>query len=172
MERMTRLLEKGCTMLAAHHDCGAPLFRCRGKIMCPICPSSSANPDDMAIVENDEVVSQDADETNTLGKITTGGSEGVLSSSAETLQALDLGRRENDRLRPSHSNLGSQSFAQNSGDLSSIGDFEKTKQSVRIAVQFKLKDLASDIKAERDLCRLRSQLDCIDAALRVINALK
>ena len=33
----TRLLEKGCTMLATHHDCGAPLFRCQGEVVCPVC---------------------------------------------------------------------------------------------------------------------------------------
>jgi UPF0148 protein len=37
MERMTRLLEQGCTMLATHHSCGAPLFRCKGKVVCPVC---------------------------------------------------------------------------------------------------------------------------------------
>jgi len=37
LERMTRLLEQGCTMLATHHSCGAPLFRCKGKIVCPAC---------------------------------------------------------------------------------------------------------------------------------------
>jgi len=35
--KITRLLEQGCTMLATHHDCGAPLFRCKGEIVCPVC---------------------------------------------------------------------------------------------------------------------------------------
>jgi UPF0148 protein len=37
LERMTLLLEQGCTMLATHHGCGAPLFRCKGKVVCPVC---------------------------------------------------------------------------------------------------------------------------------------
>jgi UPF0148 protein len=37
LERMTLLLEQGCTMLATHHSCGAPLFRCKGKVVCPVC---------------------------------------------------------------------------------------------------------------------------------------
>ncbi len=24
-------------MLASHHDCGAPLFRCQGEVVCPVC---------------------------------------------------------------------------------------------------------------------------------------
>ena len=39
LKKITRLLEQGCTMLATHHSCGAPLFRCRGQIICPICSS-------------------------------------------------------------------------------------------------------------------------------------
>jgi len=37
LSKITRLLERGCTMLATHHDCGAPLFRCQGVIVCPVC---------------------------------------------------------------------------------------------------------------------------------------
>jgi len=47
LSKITRLLEQGCTMLATHHDCGAPLFRCQGEVVCPVCsfpdkPNSSA----------------------------------------------------------------------------------------------------------------------------------
>lgn len=37
LSKITRLLEQGCTMLATHHDCGAPLFRRQGKVVCPVC---------------------------------------------------------------------------------------------------------------------------------------
>ena len=37
LKRITRFLEQGCTMLATHHSCGAPLFRCRGQVVCPVC---------------------------------------------------------------------------------------------------------------------------------------
>ncbi len=37
LKRITGLLEQGCTMLASHHSCGAPLFRCKGQIVCPVC---------------------------------------------------------------------------------------------------------------------------------------
>lgn len=39
LEKITKLLEKGGTMLSHHHDCGAPMFRYQGKIMCPVCES-------------------------------------------------------------------------------------------------------------------------------------
>ncbi len=39
MQKITRLLEKGGTMLASSHECGAPMFRFQGKVMCPVCES-------------------------------------------------------------------------------------------------------------------------------------
>lgn len=49
IQKITDLLEKGGTMLANHHDCGAPMFRYMGKIVCPVCdigeklPAQSGN---------------------------------------------------------------------------------------------------------------------------------
>lgn len=37
IQKITRLLEKGGTMLATHHECGAPLFRYQGSTVCPVC---------------------------------------------------------------------------------------------------------------------------------------
>ena len=165
VKRITSLLEKGCTMLANHHDCGAPLFRCKGKILCPICSFSTEKPDNTSIEETDAAVSKDDDETK-ASRIRAGG-EGALSSSVEPLQASDQEHREK-----SYPNLESERLAQNSGESPRDSEFEITKQSVRMAVLFRLKDLALDIKEEKDLCRLRSQLDCVDAALKVISALK
>jgi len=48
LNRMTRLLEQGCTMLANHHSCGAPLFRCKGNVICPVCSFEVLEPDKAA----------------------------------------------------------------------------------------------------------------------------
>lgn len=40
IRRITRMMEIGGTMLAEHHDCGAPLFRYKGEIICPVCSAS------------------------------------------------------------------------------------------------------------------------------------
>lgn len=37
IQKITRLLEKGGTMLATHHECGAPMFRYQGSTVCPVC---------------------------------------------------------------------------------------------------------------------------------------
>lgn len=45
IQKITRLLERGGTMLASHHDCGAPMFRYQGKIMCPVCEGEQVKPE-------------------------------------------------------------------------------------------------------------------------------
>ncbi len=42
MQRITKLLEKGGTMLATSHECGAPMFRYQGKVLCPVCDVGTA----------------------------------------------------------------------------------------------------------------------------------
>ncbi len=37
IQKITKLLEKGGTMLATHQECGAPMFRYLGKVVCPVC---------------------------------------------------------------------------------------------------------------------------------------
>jgi len=37
IQKITKLLEKGGTMLATHHECGAPMFRYHGNVLCPVC---------------------------------------------------------------------------------------------------------------------------------------
>lgn len=39
IKKITKLLEKGGTMLATHHECGAPMFRYQGRMLCPVCDS-------------------------------------------------------------------------------------------------------------------------------------
>jgi len=40
VRKITAMLEQGGTMLAKHHECGAPLFKYRGKVVCPVCDES------------------------------------------------------------------------------------------------------------------------------------
>ena len=44
LDKIGKLLELGGTMLANHCECGAPLFRYHGNVICPICDSNSKEP--------------------------------------------------------------------------------------------------------------------------------
>ena len=44
VRKISRLLEKGGTMLAKHCEvCGAPLFRYRGEVICPVCMDADSD---------------------------------------------------------------------------------------------------------------------------------
>lgn len=42
LEKVTKMLERGGTMLAKHCECGAPLFKYQGRVVCPVCDSGRA----------------------------------------------------------------------------------------------------------------------------------
>ncbi len=44
LQLVTKMLERGGTMLAKHCDCGAPLFKYRGKVVCPVCEAKKGQP--------------------------------------------------------------------------------------------------------------------------------
>ncbi len=44
LQLVTKMLERGGTMLAKHCDCGAPLFKYRGKVVCPVCEAKKSAP--------------------------------------------------------------------------------------------------------------------------------
>lgn len=59
IEKISKLLEQGGTMLAQHCKCGAPLFRYHGNVICPVCNShlnisknSNENIDEKKIEKN------------------------------------------------------------------------------------------------------------------------
>jgi len=41
LEKVTKMLERGGTMLAKHCECGAPLFKYQGKVVCPVCDAKN-----------------------------------------------------------------------------------------------------------------------------------
>jgi UPF0148 protein len=67
LSKITKLLEKGCTMLATHHDCGAPLFRCQGEVVCPVC-SFADKPNLPAKVLPSGLSGEKLDERSNLGR--------------------------------------------------------------------------------------------------------
>lgn len=62
IQKITNLLEKGGTMLANHHECGAPMFRYQGKILCPVCDYQKIDKEKQ---KSKKVVKLPADETET-----------------------------------------------------------------------------------------------------------
>jgi UPF0148 protein len=161
--RIARFLEQGCTMLASHHDCGAPLFRCKGKILCPVCSPESGNAMDLQ-----------ADEAES-----TAPTHDRASNEYHAKETPSSAMRVTDPMRESLASLRArfQSPERESATLNQ--DLEKPIAAIRPEIKVllrnallqRLKELSDDIGKEPDLSQLQAMLDCIEAILRILDVL-
>ncbi len=142
--KITKLLEQGCTMLATHHSCGAPLFRCKGEVVCPVC----SFPDQGAAVDLGPEAGAEAEPS-------AGKREGPISETAPS----DVGRL------PIAERPGIETLAAGSDQQAAV------EEEIRSAILDKLRELSGDLRREHDLSRLDGQLCCIDSAIRVLRSL-
>lgn len=163
-------MEQGCTMLASHHECGAPLFRCRGEILCPVCSSETIEPLAKLVGESSNIISAKGDATRIIDGHRAGNGEDLDLKMADKSISKEL--KENDLQRQIYSEKDALKCTLDSGASSQDNDFEMTEQAIRKAILYRLRVLAADIREEQDLSRLKSQLDCVDAALKVLRALE
>ncbi len=143
LKRMTKLLEQGCTMLANHHSCGAPLFRCKGEIICPACSLGESNVLAASVGPTPEVPL-------------------VQEEKAErTAQAVGVG----EELAPSVLQKGE-------AEVSGRDELGQAKDFLRRVLLHRLKDLTEGVEGEGDLAKLRRQLGCIEGIVNILEALE
>lgn len=149
LDRITHLLEKGGTMLATHHDCGAPLFRFQGQVVCPVCSFSEQ------------------------------GQSSQMAQPDITPKATDSYRADEaaEPPRSSQSRPDESGVSDKARDRQAIGTYpdrrsrEHILRQVRDALLARMEGLASEVREEQDYDQLRSQLDCLEAALRALQIL-
>ncbi|MDD1749828.1 MAG: hypothetical protein LUO89_08125 [Methanothrix sp.] len=147
LSKITKLLEKGCTMLATHHDCGAPLFRCQGVVVCPVC--SFADKPDLPAGAQSQVLSGIEPDKKTNGDslyLQKSGKMDDLSSDKGTKPSIS-GEQGDEELRVAIGNL-------------------------RASLLHRLRELTSDLDDENDLDKLKKQLDCLEGLLKVFRSLQ
>ncbi len=142
LKRMTKLLEQGCTMLASHHSCGAPLFRCQGEIICPVCSMESST--------------EEGGSSEIRGE-----SHPVFPQAAQKAEE-ELAAEIKEPSRP----------AEVQRDWSSQDDQKLAKDMVRRSLLHRLEGLTEDLEREDDLDKLRRQLGCIEGILNVLKSLE
>ena len=148
LSKITRLLERGCTMLASHHDCGAPLFRCQGEIVCPVCSFSQNGEEEelspVGIERSDLSVSME--EKAAPERERHAAAEGERSSSLKPERAAAFASEGMDREA-------------------------EAKARLRASLIARLDELSGAIRSERDLDRLKKLLDCAEGLLSVLRFL-
>ena len=145
LSKITRLLEQGCTMLATHHDCGAPLFRRQGEVVCPVCsfvgkPNSPARaqPSGLSGVELDEKSNFDR------AKLQERGDDLLAGNGAKPCLK---GEPNDEELKAVIGNL-------------------------RASLLHRMRELAIVLEDEHDLDKLKKQLDCLEGLLQVFRSLQ
>lgn len=187
LAKITKLLERGCTMLASHHDCGAPLFRCQGDIVCPVCsfedqsgsakrgpvsevvPSREKRRPDPSRAQLQQMhemplrrgIKKDGSDRSEKRSQPDGSEEGGQPDGFE------------ERSQPNGSEEGGQPDRSREGYPSIQDDvqFDSVKNDLRSALLLRLHELAASIRAEQDLDKLTRLLDCLEALLRVLKSL-
>jgi UPF0148 protein len=147
LSKITRLLEQGSTMLATHHDCGAPLFRRQGEVVCPVCsfpddPDSPVKvlPSGLSGAERDEKSNFDRAHLQERGEI----DDQPAGSGAKPARK---GEQDDEEL------------------MTAIGN-------LRASLLHRLRELTAALEDEHDLDKLKKQLDCLEGLLRVFRSLQ
>ena len=200
LAKITRLLEKGCTMLASHHDCGAPLFRCQGDIVCPVCSfqeeplSAMGVPATEAGWGEDERTPDHAREQPPQMQMKSPGSameeDQPCQSVAEDQSDLSMSRDQPDhsveldrsgrsvgRGQSDHSlelDRSRPSMERGQSDHSIQDDalLGSVKDHLRSVLLLRLRELTDSLRTEQDLDKLERLLDCLEASLRVLRSLQ
>ncbi|MDM7913342.1 MAG: Sjogren's syndrome/scleroderma autoantigen 1 family protein [Methanotrichaceae archaeon] len=150
LKRMTRLLEQGCTMLANHHSCGAPLFRCKGEIICPACSLEEGK----VLAAAEEPVSEMPLIQEEMGR--------------RAVQAGDV-----EPIAPAESVEPIPSVPQKGGaGTSSRDELGQALSLLRRALLHRLRDLTEGVLAEDDLDKLHRLLSCIERIVNILHALE
>jgi len=141
ISKITRLLEKGCTMLATHHDCGAPLFRCQGEVVCPVC-SFAGEPGSPATVQ--PIV------------------QATVQATAQPSGSLEEEPDEKSNIDRAHLHERTEI---DDDELMAAMD------NLRASLLHRLQEFTAALEDESDLDRLKKQLDCLEGLLRVFRSL-
>ena len=150
-------------MLASHHDCSAPLFRCKGKILCPVCSPEFSNAMNLKADEAESTAPTHDRASNDFHEKQTPSNETRVIDPMRESQVSQRAKIQSPEKE-------SATFSQ---DLEKpiVGIRPEIKVSLRNALQNKLKELSDGIIKESDLSQLQVMLDCIEAILRILKIL-
>jgi UPF0148 protein len=156
IQQISRMLEIGGTMLAQHCDCcGAPMFRYRGEVSCPVCkevddPRTSLQPK-MSSAAAPVIRSADIPVTEHIVPVT----EHIVPHSSSV--------RDNMK-EPLPAATGSKDIPASQGESSAL--------ELESLLMDKMVSLAHSMQDEKDLRRISDSLDMIERGISIIEKLK
>lgn len=142
LQMITRLLERGGTMLANHHECGAPLFRYQGKVLCPVCDFQEKNQEQKEVQEARKPAIRELEERKIR-------SEKGSRNAEKTVEREEIRREVIPVIEPQPAELS----------------------QVAALTQSKIHGIAESLENETDLQRVKEKLECIELGIKILKLL-
>ncbi|MCD4810851.1 MAG: hypothetical protein K8R17_13260 [Methanosarcinales archaeon] len=172
LDKIGKLLELGGTMLANHCECGAPLFRYHGNVICPICDSNSKEP-----IESQKKKQKTHREPGKNPPLTSSQVEQKIQKVQTPKETIPLPENQ-------HLSEASQSFtkvpqplteaqqvtAQPTGTHSNISP--ETYEFISNTIVNKVVQLCLDLQRETDQGRIKQQMEAIESGTRALKNLR
>ncbi len=171
LDKIGKLLELGGTMLANHCECGAPLFRYHGNVICPICDSDSKGT--IESQERKEGTSRKPRENPPL-------------SSAQAEQVAQVAQAEQNIQTPEETTPlpGNQHFTEIPRSFTEVPQVTaqptrtpknispETYEFINNTIINKVVQLCLDLQRETDPGRIKQQMEAIESGTRALKNLR
>jgi UPF0148 protein len=142
LQMITRLLEKGGTMLANHHECGAPLFRYQGKVLCPVCDFQEKKQEQKEVQEIRKPAIREPEEQKIKSEKGHKMAERIVEHEGIKREVIPI-------IEPQPAELS----------------------QVAALTQSKIHGIAESLENETDLQRVKEKLECIELGIKILKLL-
>jgi len=153
----------GGTMLATHHDCGAPLFRYKGEVVCPVCSFEKVGAPQVPSQAEKSAVESEGRPSSKSRSISAADEVGVSAAEFE-------GRRGIEQTPPPEARDNGEIAHREgvSGKMGQKDEADLAKEELQRAILQKIREISEKMRDEQDLGRLKSQLEYVKEALKVL----
>jgi len=147
LEKISKFLEQGGTMLAQHCECGVPLFRFKGKVICPICDSNSNKGEKK---QKEIEISKESTIEESPSQISTPSVNEIPGTSSTT---PDIQFNASTGIKPDEMS-------------------PETSEFIKKNLINKIVQLSLDLQRETDLSRIKQQIEAIESGTKALDNLK
>ena len=153
LDKIGKLLELGGTMLANHCECGAPLFRYHGNVICPIC-----DPNSKGAIESQEIKEKTSRKPRENPPLT---SDQVTQG--ERVEEVKQVEKKVQKNIP----YGTTQPAGNPSNIS-----PETYEFINNTIINKVVQLCLDLQRETDQGKIKQQMEAIESGTRALKNLR
>ncbi len=153
LDKIGKLLELGGTMLANHCECGAPLFRYHGNVICPICDSNSKG-----AIESQEIKEKTSRKPRENPPLTSD----QVTQGERVEEVKQVEKKVQEKIP-----YGTTQPAGNPSNIS-----PETYEFINNTIINKVVQLCLDLQRETDQGRIKQQMEAIESGTRALKNLR